>query len=165
MARWAICTGVCPELCELKLGGRALRIEAGEQHLLLFARRQPQCELAGGRGLAGALQADHQEGDGGRSIQRERHCASAAQRFDQRIVDDLGNLLAGGDGRQHFRADGPLAHPGDEILHHRQRHVGIEHRQAHFAQRLGDVGLAQRAPLAEPVEDAGEFVRQRVEHG
>ena len=42
-------------------------------------------------------------------------------------------------------------------LHHGQRHVGVQQREADLAQRVVDVGLAQRAAAAQPVEDAGEF--------
>ena len=79
MARRAISTGVWPAMMgrlvtsarsascgELELGGRALGVERGEQDLLAVLVAQAQRELAGGGGLAGALQADHQDGDGGR---------------------------------------------------------------------------------------------------
>ena len=95
------------------------------------------------------------KGIGAGGVQVQRHRALAAQRLDQRVVDDLDDHLAGRDGVQHLRADRALAHLGDEVLDHLQRHVGIEQRQADFAQRLGDVGLAQRPAAAQAVEDPG----------
>ena len=50
-------------------------------------------------------------------------------------------------------------------LHHRQRHVGIQQRQADLAQRLVDIGLVQRAAAAQPVENARELAGKCVEHG
>ena len=127
--------GAFGELGQLELGGGALRVQAGEQDAALLAPGEPQRQLARGGGLARALQPDHQDrrGRGGREV--ARHGAGAAQRFDQRIVDDFRDLLAGGDGREHLRADGPFADAGHEILYHRQRHVGVQHGQAHFPQR------------------------------
>jgi hypothetical protein len=53
---------------------------------------------------------------------------------------------------------------GDEVLHDRQRDVGLEQRQAHLAQRLVDVALGERAAAAQPVEDLAEALTQIVEH-
>ena len=104
-------------------------------------------------------------GIGAGGVQVERDRALAAQRLDHHVVDDLDHLLAGRDRGQHLGADGPLAHLGDEVAHHRQRHVGVQQREADLAQRLGDVGLGQRAAAAQAVEHAGELVGQRFEHG
>ena len=51
-----------------------------------------------------------------------------------------------------------------EGLHHRQRHVRIEQREAHLADGIGDVVLAQVAAARESVEGAGEARCQTVEH-
>ena len=104
-------------------------------------------------------------GTGGGGVEVERHRALAAERLDHHVVDDLDDLLAGGDGAQHLGADGAFADLGDEVAHHRQGHVGVEQGEADFAQRFGDVGLAQRAAAAQAVEDAGELVGQGFEHG
>ena len=101
---------------------------------------------------------DHQDRDRRRRVQVERHRALAAQRLDHHVVDDLDHLLAGRDRGQHLGAHRPFAHLGDEVAHHRQRHVGIQQRQADLAQRLGDVGLGQRAAAAQPVEHPGKLV-------
>ena len=57
-----------------------------------------------------------------------------------------------------------VAHLGDEVAHHRQRHVGVEQGDADLAQGLADVGLRQRAAAAQAVEDAGKLVGQGFEH-
>ena len=51
---------------ELLHGGRAARVEGGEQHLALLAVGEAPGDLGGGRGLARALQADHQDRGGRR---------------------------------------------------------------------------------------------------
>ncbi len=157
--------GTLSELLELELGGGALGVEAGEKHPLAVAFRQAQRDLAGGGGLARALQADHQDGDRRRGVEVEGHGTLAAQGLNQHVVDDLDDLLARGDGGEHFLADGAVADLGDEILDHVERHVGIEQREADLAQGLHDIGLVQRAALAELVEDARELAGQGLEHG
>jgi hypothetical protein len=78
--------------------------------------------------------------------------------LDHHVVDDLDHLLAGRDRGQHLRAHRTLAHLGDEVAHHRQRHIGVQQRQPHFAQRLGDIGLGQRAAAAQAIEHSGKLV-------
>ena len=117
------------KLSELQLGGRTLGIQAGEQDAATFLRTQHEADLAGGRGLAGALKSDHQDGNGGRDVEVERDGAFATQALDQNVVDDLDDLLAGRDGAGHFGANGAVADLGDEFLHHRQGDVGLQQSQ------------------------------------
>ena len=102
--------------------------------------------LRAGRGLARALQADHQHDPGRRAGQRQI-ARLAAEQLDQAVVDDLDHHLAGRDAAQHLLADRALADPGDEVLDHRQRDVGLEQRHPNVAQRALDVGTrsARRA--------------------
>ena len=167
IARLAICTGVWPATigrlgtpacsascanCNCAAGRWVSRLASSTRR---FSRScQPQRDLAGGRGLAGALQADHQDRHRRGGVEVDRDRAFAAQRLDHHVVDDLDDLLAGGDRGQHLGADGAFAHLGDEVAHHRQGDVGVQQRQADFPQRFGDVGLVQRAAGAEPVENA-----------
>ena len=126
---------------------------------------QPQRQLAGGGGLAGALQADHQD----------RRSAPAALRLSgtapsppsTSISPSLTILTTCWPGETERSTASPIArsaHLGDEVAHHRQRDVGLEQRDADLAQRLVDVLLGQHAAAAQPVEDAGEPVGQCVEH-
>ena len=46
------------------------------------------------------------------------------------------------------------AHLFDEVLHHRQSHVGLDQCGAHFAQGGIDIGFGQGATAAKLVEDA-----------
>ena len=62
-----------------------------------------------------------------------------------------------------LRADRLLLHAGDELLHDADVDVGLEQRETDLARDRVDVGLAQPAPAADPVEDAFETVGERVE--
>ena len=61
-------------------------------------------------------------------------------------------------------ADSLVANRGDEILDDRQRDVGLEQREAHFAQRILDVGVGQPRFAAQLLHDAAEPLGQVVEH-
>src|SRR5205085_9386320 len=52
----------------------------------------------------------------------------------------------------------------DELLDHRQRHIGFEERHANLAHRLIDIGFRQRPAPAQAVEGVGQALLQRVEH-
>ena len=156
--------GLFGKLGELELGGRALGVETGQQHLLALPLGETQRQLAGRRGLAGALQADHEDGHRRDGAQVDRHGAGAAELLDHHVVDDLHHLLAGRDAGQHFLADGAFADVGDEVLHHGQGDVGVQQGEADLAQGVGDVGLVQRAAAAQAVEDAGETAGKAFEH-
>ena len=82
-----------------------------------------------------------------------------AEHLDQLVVDDLDHHLTGRDRAQHFAADRPLADPVDEILDHRERHVGLEQRNPDLAHRLDHVRLGERAALAQPIENLAKLVR------
>jgi hypothetical protein len=134
-------------------GGRAAGVERGDQHLLALELVQPQGQLAGGGGLARALQAGHQ--DHRRRVQGQVQAGGdlAAQHVDQAVIDDLDHLVGRLD-----RADDRFAGSGflglaDEVLDHRQGDVGFQQGDANFAQRLVDVLLGQHAATAEAVED------------
>jgi len=57
------------------------------------------------------------------------------------------------------------AHRVDEMLDHRQRDVGLEQRDAHFAQRILHVDLGEARLAADRLDDPGEPRGQVVEHG
>jgi len=51
-----------------------------------------------------------------------------------------------------------------ELLHDRQRHVGLEQRHPDLAERLGHVAFRDPAVAAQALEDLLELVAQCVEH-
>ena len=69
-------------------------------------------------------------------------------------MDDFDDLLAGRDRADDFFADRAFAHLFGEILHRRQGDIGLQQRDANFAQRCVDVFLTQRAAPGESVENA-----------
>ena len=65
----------------------------------------------------------------------------------------------------HFGAERLRAHGVDEVLHHRQRNIGFEQRDAHFAQRFLDIRLGQARFAAHLLHDAREACGQCLKHG
>ena len=149
---------------ELFLRGRAVDVQRRHQRLLavLFANQLGQ--LGGRRGLARALQPDHEDHYRGRRGEIEPDRFLAAEHRDERVVDDLDDLLARGDRTQHRLADRGLGHLVDEPAHHGQRDIGLEQRDADLAHGFAHVRLVERAAPAQPVEDPAEAVGQTVEH-
>ena len=66
---------------------------------------------------------------------------------------------------QHFLADRAHLDALDQRLHDRQRDVGFQQRDAHFAQRFADVLLGQAAAAAQAGDGAGETLGEGFEHG
>ena len=71
-------------------------------------------------------------------------------------MHDLDDLLARRDRFRHRLTGGLVLHPLDEIARDRQRHVGLKQGHAHLAQRLGHVGVAERALFGQPFKDAAK---------
>jgi hypothetical protein len=148
---------------ELLHRGRAACVEGGEQHLALLAVGEAPGDLGGGRGLARALQADHQDRHRGGGVEIDGLGVGAEHRHEL-VVDDLHDHLAGRHRLEHDGADGLLLHPVGEAADHLEGDVGLQQGAAHLAHGGGDVGLGQGAPAGEPREDAGEAVGQAFEH-
>ena len=148
---------------ELLLRGRTLDVERGHQHLAPVALGQALGDLGRGRGLAGALEADQHDRDRRRRVEVDR-LRFAAQRLDQRVVDDLDHHLAGLDRLDDGGADRPGAGAVDKGAHDLERDVGLQQRAAHFAHRGVDVLLREGAAPGEPIENAGELFGQALEH-
>ena len=149
---------------ELLLRGGAVDVERGHHHPLRPALLEALGDLGGGGRLARALQPDHHHDRGRRDVEVEL-AGIGAEHLDQRVVDDLDDLLPRRDRAQHVLADRLFGRLVDELARDRQRHVGFEQRHAHLAHRLTHVRLGQRAAPAQPVEDAAQPVAQRLEHG
>src|SRR5699024_9130994 len=65
---------------------------------------------------------------------------------------------------EHFLADRAHLDALDQRLDHRQRDVGLEQRDAHFAQRFANVLLGQPAAAAQAFDGAGQALGQGFEH-
>ncbi len=144
---------------------RAAGVERGHEHALALALLPAAGELGGGRGLARALQADHQHRGGGRVDLEGGGGGVAGEDVDELVVDDLDDLLAGGDRLGDGLAAGLVVDSLDEIAGDRERDVGLEQGDADLAQRGRDVLVGERALAGELVEDAGEPAAEGLEHG
>ena len=83
----------------------------------------------------------------------------------QLVAHDLDQRLAGRQRLQHFLADRAHLDALDQRLHHRQRDVGFQQRDAHLAGRFADVLLGQAAAAAQAGDGAGEALGEGFEHG
>ena len=150
------------ERLELLDRGRALQVAGHERGLQALLDEQVR-ELAGGRRLAGALQAA--EEDDGRRLGGERELrARGSEQLGQLLVDDLHDLLAGCQAREHLLADRALAHGGDERLDHAEVDVGLEQGEPDLAHRPIDVFLAQGSTRAQVAQRGLQLVGKRLEH-
>ena len=154
------------QLLQLQLRRRAMHIKRCQQYLFLVAPAQAQRDLARGCGLARTLQAHHQNGDRRRRIQiNATRPFSAAKRFHQSIIDDFDDLLRGGNGADYLLPHGAFLHARNKVADHRQGDISFQQRHAHFAQRFGHIGFAQRATAAQPIKNTVELAGQSLKHG
>ena len=105
-------------------------------------------------------------GAGGLSILSAPGSSSPRRTCDQFVMDDLDDLLAGGDGF----GDGLRRWPSSATALTKSRATGSETSASSSATRTSrsavrDVILGQRALLGEAVEDAGEAFGQVLKHG
>ncbi len=111
---------------ELLHRGGAVGVEAGHEDALALALLEAAGDLGGGRRLAAALQADHQD-RGGRVVDLERAGIDIpGQEMDELVMDDLDDLLAGGDGLGDRLAGGLGLHRGHEVAGDGEGDVGLE---------------------------------------
>ena len=94
---------------------------------------------------------------GGRLAKRELGIAAAHER-GQLLVDDLHDLLPGREALRHVRAERPLAHARDELLHDLEVDVRLEQGQTDLAHGAGDRVLVEPAPAADVVQRSLEAV-------
>ena len=68
------------------------------------------------------------------------------------VVDDLDDLLPGRDAFQHHGAERFSLGLFDELLDHRQRHIGFQQRHPHLAHGRRDVVFGEGAMARQLVE-------------
>jgi len=161
--RQAVDAGLIGEHLELLLGGGTLHVEGRKQDLFALPGLQSMGDLGRCRGLTGALEADHQQDLRRRTIEVQLDRLTAKE-LDQVIIDDLDHHLTRGDRLQHLLADRAFLDASDEVLDHRQRHIGFEQCDPNVAHRLFDVFFRERAPALQLFEDIAETVGEIVEH-
>jgi hypothetical protein len=140
-------------------------VRTGDGDALFVALFQTPGEFGDRGGLAGTLQTRH-EHDGRRAgAQRELAALAAPHDADEFVVDDLDQRLARRDAAHDLAPEGALACLLDELLDHRQGHVGLEQRHADLAHGGADIILGQAALAADILEGATEALGETVEHG
>ena len=148
---------------DLKLvDGRGPVDVAGGDERAVAAFLEQLAELGGGGGLAGAVEADHHDLE--RPGSGEAGCTLAEQ-ADELVVDDLDDLLAGGDGLEHVLTDALGLHALDELPGDLEMDVGGEEGGAHLLEGLRHVGFRELADAPQVAEGAAKFVGEGFEHG
>ena len=118
--------------------------------------------MADGRRLARALEADEQD-DRRVALEVERPVAGRQERGEL-VVDDLDDLLAGGQALEDVGADRPLPDPRDEVLDDLEVDVSLEQGEPDLAHRDIDVGLADAAAAGQVGERRAKAVTECIEH-
>jgi hypothetical protein len=144
--------------------GRPVHVGRDHHHLLLAPLLQMLGELADRGGLARALQAGHQDDGRRRHVQREIARGRSHHRREL-VTHDLDQRLARRQRLQYFLADRTHLDAFDQRLHHRQRDVGFEQRDAHVAGRFADVFLGQPSASTQTLDGRGQAGAERFEHG
>src|SRR5438270_9069329 len=80
-------------------------------------------------------------------------------------MKNFDDLLARRDAAQHFFAERLFFDPSDELLGDLEIHIGFQQREADLAQRVIDVGFADRAMTAEVLKDVLKLVAELRKHG
>jgi hypothetical protein len=155
-------THAIAQRAQLLDGGGTLEVGAHQQRVAPLLK-EPAGQLGARGGLARALEAGHEDHG------RRPRCVGdahrlAAERFDQRIVDQLDDLLGGVERFVDALAHRPLADAGEHGLDDDEVDVGLEQGEADLAQDLVDIALTQHTLATEAVEDALETIGQGLEH-
>ena len=82
----------------------------------------------------------------------------------QLVMDDLDDLLTGGDRFRHRLPRCLDLHRLDEIPRDGQGDVGLQERHPHLAQRGIHIRLGQRAGLGQPVKDGPKAFGKALKH-
>jgi hypothetical protein len=88
-----------------------------------------------GRPRSGALETDQHDRDR-RRYAEVQHGGLVAHRLDELQVNELQEVLLGGQAPEDFLPERLLADRVRELLHDGQRHVGLEERHPDFPERL-----------------------------
>ena len=134
---------------QLSDGGGAVHVAGHQQGPLAQAGFQITRQLGAVGGFTGALEAHHHDNRGSLGGETDLFTAAAHQ-LGQLFVDDLDDLLGGGETLQHVRANSPLGDLGHEVLDHAVADVGVQQGQTDLFHSLSDIGFgnASLAPQA-----------------
>ena len=139
---------------QLLNGGGAVDIAGGQQGALALLALHEAGQLGAVGSLARALEAHHHHHGGGLGGDGQLG-AGASHQVGELLVDDLNDLLGGGEGLQHVGAHRLLGDLGNELLDHLIADVGLQQSQADLPHGLLDVGLLQASLAAELFKGGG----------
>ncbi len=148
---------------ELFDGGRTADVGGDDDRVPALPGQHPG-QLAGGRGLARPLEAEHQDDLGHRPADAQP-ALGVAEQAEQFVADDLDDVLTGAEAGLDGRVAGLVADPIDKRLDHLEVDVGLDQGHADLAQHAfgrlrGEADLA-----AQRLENVLESGAQGVEHG
>ena len=143
--------------------GGTVDVGGNHHHRLLLPFLKEARQLARGGGLARALQAGHQDHRRRRDAQRQVLVGRPHQLLELG-ANDLHERLSRGQALRDLGTDGALLDLVDEVLDHRQGHVGLEQGHAHFAQSVLDVVLGQLGLAGDMAKRLREAVCKVFEH-
>jgi len=137
------------EFFELVHGRRTIDVGRDEQwSSALFEEEAAQ--FGAGSGFAGAVEAEHENATW---IAAELDAGiGGAEKFDEFVVDDFDDLLAGLDAEKNILADGLVFDAVDEIASDLEIDIGFKEGQPDFAEGIADVFLGNFAESAQVFE-------------
>lgn len=147
---------------ELLAGSGAVDVD-GDEHGPVAGLLEPLGKLGGGGRLTGALEASHED-DGGRLGGFLEAGGVAAEDVDELVVDDLDELLGGGERGGDLGAHGAGADVLDEGVDDGEVHVGLEESNADLAEGVADVFVGDGALATEVFEGTLELIGEILEH-
>ena len=105
-----------------------------------------------------------EDDDRRRRLGARKRRGRSPEHVDDRVVDDLDDLLGAGDRFEHPLAERALTDRGDELTDDFEVDVGLEERDAHVPQGLLEIGLGDAWATPEALERVREPVRELLEH-
>ena len=144
-------------------GRRTVHVGRHNHYRLLLALFKEARQLAGGGGFTRTLQTGHQHDGRWHGAEVQIFVGGAHQAFEFGL-DDLHKGLARGQAAGHFSADRTLLDRVDEVLDHRQGHVGFQQRHAYFTQGVFNIVLGQLGLAGYVAQRLRETVSQVFKH-
>ena len=125
-------------------GGGAVHVAGHQQGPFAVLAAHETRQLCAVSGFTGALETHHHHHR--RSLRRGgKTGVAAAHELGKLLVDDLDDLLGGGQALQHVAAHAAVGDPGDKVLDHLVADVRLQQCQAHLPQAGLDVTLREPA--------------------
>ena len=132
---------------------RAVHVGRDREDFFLALFNQVLGQFGRGGGFTRTLQAGHQNHRWGLCGQVDVGHA-LAHGGGQLLADDAHQGLTRLERTHDLLAQGFVFHTGDEVAHHRQRHVGFQQGHAHLAQHVGHVGFGDASLTTDLLDES-----------